>query len=60
MDTFDYVIVGAGAAGCVHANRLSDADAASVCILEAGGQDRHPLIYIPAGFVKTLYGDRFV
>ena len=60
VDTFDYVIVGAGAAGCVLANRLSEADAASVCILEAGGQDRHPLISIPAGFVKTLYGDRFV
>ena len=60
MDTFDYVIVGAGAAGCVLANRLSEDNATSVCVLEAGGKDRHPFIAIPAGFVKTLYGDRFV
>ncbi|MEZ5856412.1 MAG: GMC family oxidoreductase N-terminal domain-containing protein [Hyphomicrobiaceae bacterium] len=57
---FDYVIVGAGAAGCVLANRLSDDGSASVCVLEAGRDDKHPLISIPAGFVKTLYGDRFV
>ena len=60
MDTFDFVIVGAGAAGCVLANRLTEDDAATVCVIEAGTQDRHPLIAIPAGFVKTLYGDRFV
>ncbi|MGI9476261.1 MAG: GMC family oxidoreductase [Hyphomicrobiaceae bacterium] len=60
MDTFDFVIIGAGAAGCVLANRLSAGDAATVCVLEAGGSDQHPLISIPAGFVKTLYGDRFV
>ena len=58
--TVDTIIICGGSAGCVLANRLSDADAASVCILEAGGQDRHPLISIPAGFVKTLYSDRFV
>ncbi len=61
MDTFDYVIVGAGAAGCVLANRLTeDNSTTSVCVLEAGGSDRHPLITVPAGFVKTLYGDKFV
>ncbi|NQV60133.1 MAG: GMC family oxidoreductase N-terminal domain-containing protein [Alphaproteobacteria bacterium] len=60
MDIFDYVVVGAGAAGCVLANRLTEDDAASVCVLEAGGKDRHPFISIPAGFVKTLYSDRFV
>lgn len=60
MDTFDYIVIGAGAAGCVLANRLSNDNGATVCILEAGGLDRHPLIHIPAGFVKTLYGDRFV
>ena len=57
---FDYVIVGAGAAGCLLANRLSEDGAATVCVLEAGRNDNHPLIAIPAGFVKTLYGDRFV
>ena len=60
MDIFDYVIVGAGAAGCVLTNRLTAEGSATVCVLEAGGEDRHPLIHIPAGFVKTLYGDRFV
>lgn len=60
MDTFDYVVIGAGAAGSVLANRLTEDDAATVCVLEAGGSDNHPLIAVPAGFVKTLYGDRFV
>ena len=60
MDIFDYVVVGAGAAGCVLTNRLTEDGVASVCVLEAGGNDRHPLISIPAGFVKTLYGDKFV
>ena len=58
--TYDYIIVGAGAAGCVLANRLSQDGKATVCVLEAGRNDKHPLIHIPAGFVKTLYGDRFI
>ena len=54
MDTFDYVIVGAGTAGCVLANRLSaDADV-TVCVLEAGPRDWHPYIHIPAGFIKLF------
>ncbi|MFY0611545.1 MAG: GMC family oxidoreductase N-terminal domain-containing protein [Hyphomicrobiaceae bacterium] len=57
---FDYIIVGAGAAGCVLADRLSASGRASVCVLEAGRSDKHPYIRIPAGFVKTLYGDRFI
>ena len=60
MDTFDYVVIGAGAAGCVLTNRLSEDNLTSVCVLEAGGNDRHPIISIPAGFVKTLYGDHYV
>ncbi|MDD9906812.1 MAG: GMC family oxidoreductase N-terminal domain-containing protein [Rhodospirillaceae bacterium] len=60
VDSFDYVIVGAGAAGCVLTNRLTEGDANSVCVLEAGGMDRHPFIHIPGGFTKTLYGDRFL
>ncbi|GAA0584175.1 GMC family oxidoreductase N-terminal domain-containing protein [Craurococcus roseus] len=53
-DTFDYVIVGAGAAGSVLANRLTEDGTATVCVLEAGPPDRNPWIHIPAGFIKTL------
>ncbi|MBO6782540.1 MAG: GMC family oxidoreductase N-terminal domain-containing protein, partial [Alphaproteobacteria bacterium] len=52
-DEFDFVIVGAGSAGCVLANRLS-ADGDTVCLLEAGARDLHPYIHIPAGFMKAL------
>jgi choline dehydrogenase len=53
-DSFDYVIVGSGAAGSVLANRLTADPAVTVCVLEAGPPDRNPFIHIPAGFVKTL------
>lgn len=49
---YDYVIVGAGSAGCVLANRLSEDDGASVLLLEAGPQDSSPLIQIPLGLGK--------
>ena len=50
--SYDYVIVGAGFAGCVLANRLSEENAATVLLLEAGGYDRNPLIHIPIGLGK--------
>ena len=50
----DYVIVGAGSAGCVLANRLTADPATRVILIEAGGRDRNPLIHIPAGYVKLL------
>jgi choline dehydrogenase len=50
----DYVIVGAGSAGCVLANRLSEDPATRVVLIEAGGKDTNPLIHIPAGYVKLL------
>jgi choline dehydrogenase-like flavoprotein len=57
--TFDYVIVGAGSAGCVLANRLSADPARSVCLIEAGPPDRSPLIHIPAGILGLLPNRKF-
>ncbi|HMO46001.1 MAG TPA: FAD-dependent oxidoreductase [Rubrivivax sp.] len=51
---FDYVIVGAGSAGCAIAARLSEDPAISVCLLEAGGPDKSVLIHAPAGVVAML------
>ena len=55
MDRFDYVIVGAGSAGCVLTSRLSEDPNTSVCVLEAGPSDWHPYIHLPAGFIKTFH-----
>ncbi|WP_287814057.1 GMC family oxidoreductase N-terminal domain-containing protein [Pseudomonas sp.] len=56
--TFDYVIVGAGPAGCLLANRLSANPDVSVLLLEAGGQDNYPWIHIPVGYLFCIGNPR--
>jgi choline dehydrogenase/4-pyridoxate dehydrogenase len=58
-DTFDYVIVGAGSAGCTLANRLTEDPEVRVLIIEAGGADRSPLIAVPLGWARILYKRHF-
>jgi choline dehydrogenase-like flavoprotein len=58
---FDYIVVGAGAAGCVVAGRLAAAERRpSVLLVEYGGPARNPLLHIPKGFYYTLRGDRYL
>lgn len=57
-ESFDYVVIGAGSAGSVVAGRLSEAGSGTVCVLEAGGHDRHLAIHVPAAVVYALGNPR--
>lgn len=58
LGTFDYVIVGAGSAGCVLANRLSQDPNVKVALLEAGGKDNYIWIHVPVGYLYCMGNPR--
>jgi choline dehydrogenase len=57
--SYDFIVIGAGAAGCILANKLSSVPTHQVLLIEAGGSDRHPIHRVPKGFYFTLANPRY-
>ncbi|WP_348650964.1 lycopene cyclase family protein [Parendozoicomonas sp. Alg238-R29] len=59
MGEFDYIIVGAGSAGCVLTNRLTEDKDVSVLLLEAGPKDKTPMISTPGAFACFMFSKKY-